>query len=96
MLDRLAREERPVGTLGRDVDDRKSGNRLRLAVLEHLKIFLLQVADEGSALIGDDGIDLDVVDLDLEGRLLGGRRLRLPGAERRAGREDEQRCYSCM
>ena len=45
-LDRRVREERPVGALDRDVDEREGVDRLRLPVLEHLKVFLLQIADE--------------------------------------------------
>ena len=39
-------EERPLGPLDRDVDQREVGDRLRLAVLEDLEVVLLQVADE--------------------------------------------------
>ena len=46
---------------------------LRLALLEDLEVVFGQVADEVALLIGDDRVDLDVVDLDLEGnrRLVG-------------------------
>ena len=46
----------------------KSRNRLRLAVFEDLEVFLLQIADVIAARVGDERVDLDVVDLDLEGR----------------------------
>ena len=50
--------------------------RLRLAVFDDLEVVLRQVPDEVALRIGDDGVDLDVVDLDLEGdggRLRSGR-----------------------
>ena len=50
--------------------EREDGDGLGLPVLEDLEIFLLQIADEVPLLVGDDDVDLDVVDLDLEGRLL--------------------------
>ena len=53
---------------------REGGDRLRLPVLEHLEIFLLEIADETSLPVGDDGVDLDVVDAELERRRLLGRR----------------------
>ena len=61
-LDRRRREQRAIGALDRNVDQRELGDRLRLAVLEHLEVLLLQVADDAPLPIGDDGVDLDVVD----------------------------------
>ena len=55
---------------------REDRHRLRLPVLEDLEVVLRQVADEVALRVGDDGVDLDVVDLDLEGD----RRLRVPAA----------------
>ena len=69
-LDRRRGEQRAVGALDRNVDEREGGDRLRLPVLEHLEVFLLQVADDVALPVGDDDVDLDVVDADLEGRLL--------------------------
>ncbi len=56
----------------------KFGNRLRLAVFEDLEVFLLQIADVVAARVGDEDVDLDVVDLHLEGRRLR-RRMALAG-----------------
>ena len=39
-----------------------------LAVLEDLEVVLREVADELALLVGDERVDLDVFDLDLEGR----------------------------
>ncbi len=46
---------------------------LRLAPFEDLEVVFGEVADEVALLVGDDRVDLDVVDLDLEGnrRLVG-------------------------
>ena len=40
----------------------KVGDRLRLPVLEHLKVFLLQIPDQVALSVGDDDVHLDVVD----------------------------------
>jgi hypothetical protein len=69
-LDRRGGEERALAALDRNIDQRKGIHRLRLPVLEQLEIFLLQIADEAAVLIGDERVDLDVIDLDLEGRPL--------------------------
>jgi hypothetical protein len=50
----------------RDVDHREGADRLRLPVLEHLEVFLLQIADVLALLVGDDDVDLDVVDRTLK------------------------------
>ena len=63
----------------RDFDSGKRVDFDWLAVFEHLKVVARQPAHERALLIGDDDIDVDVVDLDLErhgGRALGTRRLR--------------------
>ncbi len=67
-LDRLLREERTLGALDGDVNQREVGHRLRLAVLENLEVFLLQIANVVAARVGDEHVDLDIVDLNLEGR----------------------------
>ena len=96
-LDRRLGEERPIGALDRDVDHREGVDALRFSVLEHLEVFLLQVAHEVALAIGHHHVDLDVVDADLEGRALWRRRRRrlrgglLPRVERRAGEKHEQR-----
>ena len=90
-LDRGGGEQRPIGALDGNVHQRERADRLGLAVLEDLEIFLLQVADVGALLVGDDDVDLDVVDLHLEGRGL--RRLgrgRLTGGQRRAGKKGQR------
>ena len=69
-LDRRGREQRTIRPLDRNVHEGERIDRLRLPVLEHLKIFLFQIADEISLPVGDDDVDFDVVDLDAEGRLL--------------------------
>ena len=73
----LRGEQRPIGALDRDVHHAEGGDGLRLAVLEHLEVFLLQVADELALLVGNDRVHLDVLDLRLEGRPLCERFLRL-------------------
>ena len=52
-----------------------------LPVLDDLEIVLRQVADGVALRVGDDGVDLDVVDLDPEGH----RRLARVGLRRRGG-----------
>ena len=66
-LDRVCAEERRIRALDRDVHARERGNGLGLALFANLEIVLRQSADEGSLCVGDDGVDLDVVDFDLEG-----------------------------
>ena len=48
----------------------KPGNRLRLAVFENLKVLLPKVSHDGTTLVGDQGIDLDIFDFRLECRKL--------------------------
>ena len=87
-LDRLRRRTAAGRPARSECRPARSGDRLRLAVLEDLEVFLLQVADEVALLVGDQGVDLDVVDLDLEGRRLlaaaagGWPGRRLPGSRR--------------
>ena len=90
------REERRIGALDRDVHHREHGQRLRLAVLDDLEVVLGQVADEVALRVGDVGVDLDVVDFDLEGdggcrRGLGGGRLlrHRRGGEKPTGQQNE-------
>jgi hypothetical protein len=54
-----------------NVDHREARQRLRLAVLDDLEVVLGERADEVPLRVGDVGVDLDVVDFDLErdGRL---------------------------
>jgi hypothetical protein len=91
-LDRFARIQRALVALDRHVDDRKGRDRLRFAVFEDLEISLLQIADEVPVAIDHDGIDLDVIDPDLERRRLqiGGRRI-LAGDHHAPGDQHEQR-----
>ncbi len=53
--------------LQRDILRRKVGNRLRLAVLQHVKCALRQPGDELAAVVGHCDGDLDDVDVDLLG-----------------------------
>jgi hypothetical protein len=96
-FDRRLGKQRTLTSLDRNVDRHKVRNRLRLAVFEDLKVFLLQIADVVATRIGDDGVDLDEVDLHLEGRRLRGwracRRLtgrRLTGTKRRSGQQHDE------
>ena len=70
----LAGEQRPLGALDRNVDEREGRDLLRLAVLEDLEIARREIGDDVALRVGDEGVDLDVVDLDAErdGRLIGG------------------------
>ena len=72
-------KERTLGALDRDVDEREGRDLLRLAVLEDLEVVRREVGDRRSLRVGDDRIDLDVVDFDAEGDrgLIRGRRRRL-------------------
>ena len=56
---------------------------------KNLKIFLLQIADEVARPVGDERVDFDVIDLNLEGGLLLRRRGcgRLTGGERGPGEQ---------
>ena len=101
-LDRLGLIERRIEFLDRDVDERDDRDRLRLAAFQNLEVVLGQAADEVALLVGDAGVDLDVVDLDLEGNrrlVAGGRgrwillRSQFPhgNARRKSDEEDEQR-----
>ena len=53
--------------LDRDVHLRENVDLLRLAVLEDLEILARQALDDVALVVGDDGVHLDVVDLDPEG-----------------------------
>ena len=76
-LDRPVGEERPLGALDRDVDQRERGDLLRLAVLEHLEVLGAQVGHQVALRVGDERVHFHVVHLDAEGdgRRLGARRL---------------------
>ena len=96
-LDGLRSKERAIGSLDRDIDQREGADGLRLPVLEHLEVFLLQIADEPALLVRHERVDFDVVDLELEGRRLGSlrgsRRLtrrRLSGRQRRPRQEENE------
>ncbi len=70
--DRATAEARRVEALHRYLDGRERVELDGLAVLEHLEVVARQAPDEVSLLVGDDDIDVDVVDLDLkcDGRTL--------------------------
>ena len=98
-LDRIGLEQRAIRALDRNVDERKRADRLRLPVLEDLKVLLFQIADEVTLTIGDDDVHFHVIDADAERGPLGLRRRRLrlagrgrvlSGRRRRAGEDDEQ------
>ena len=94
-LDRRGREERTLRALDRDVDQGEGRDLLRLAVLEHLEVVGLRGRSTGVALrVGDDGIDLDVVDFDAEGHRRADRAGGAAGAGARlpAGRPEARRC----
>jgi hypothetical protein len=90
-LDRLGREERPFEPL-----DRERADRLGPAVLEDLEIFLLEVADESALLVGHDGVDFDVIDLEFEGWRVQPLRRRwiLTRRHHGAGQQDNDPCHS--
>ena len=88
-FDRVGCAQGALRTLDRDVDDGEGRDRLRLAVLENLKIVLRETADELTAAIGHDRVDLDVLDIDPEGRRLRSGRRTL-AAERAASQQDER------
>ena len=79
-----------------DLDEAERLDGLRLAVLEHLEVGLLQIDDRIALPVGDDRVDADEVDAGAEDRLLvggrrgagavGWRRLRRRGLLRRLGR----------
>ena len=92
--DRRLREERRIDALDRDVDHREHRQRLRLAVLEDLEVVLGQRADEVALLVGDVGVDLDVVDFDLEGHGRLWRRRRRRGRCLGEQREEDEECAS--
>ena len=77
-LDRGATKRRRVRSPNREVDQREGGDGLRLPVFEDLEIVFHQTADEFTVAIGDDRVDLDVIDGDAERGSLRGlcRRLR--------------------
>ena len=68
-------QRRRFGALDGNVDLGERGDVLHHAILDDLEVVPFQVADESALSIEDRGIDLHVVDLDLEGdlRLGGGR-----------------------
>ena len=71
----------------RNIDHAEGLHLLRLAVLEHLEVFLLQPANEVAVPVDDAHVFFDVVHLDLEGdfrrgRRLGARRARSPARDR--------------
>jgi hypothetical protein len=86
-LDRRGPEQRRIGALDRHVDQGEGGHLLWCALFEHLEVILRQVANQGAGRIGDDRVDLDVIDLDLErdGWLL--RRNRQAGGQHENGNE---------
>src|SRR6185369_15898095 len=97
-LERRRGVQRSVGTLDRNVDERKGIDRLRLPVFQHLEVFLLQFANDLTLAIGDDDVDFDVIDGHFEGglRRLWCRRRRLPGGKHCARREHNQRRFFYM
>src|SRR6185312_15700438 len=74
-LDHPRGEQRLLAALDRNVDGDEVGDRLRLAVLEDLKVFLLEIADVVALRVRHEHVDFDVVDRDAERRRL--RRLSL-------------------
>ncbi len=74
-LDRLAREQRPLGAFDRNVDQREGRHFLGLAVLEDIEVVCSEVSDRVALRVGDERIDLDVVHFDAERdrRLVAGR-----------------------
>ena len=75
--------------LDRDLDVREHVDLLRLAVFEHLEVVSREARDEVALLVGDDHVDVDVVDLDLEGDRRG--RLRVLSLDERAIEEPPRR-----
>ena len=69
-FDRLAREQRLLAALDRNVDRHEVRQRLRFAVLEDLEVFLLEIPDVVSLRVGHEHVDFDVVDGHAEGRRL--------------------------
>ena len=101
-LDRLARDERLLGVLDRDVHEGEGGDVLRLALLQHLEILPREVVDEAPLAIEDRRVHLDVVDLDAEGHrwLVGGGRLARRGllrgrASGKGGEQANSKQQSC-
>ena len=92
-FDRRAGKQRAVGPFDRNIDQGEGGDDLRFPVLEDLKVFLLQIADELALPIGHDDIDLDVVDADLESGGLRRRRRRrsLAGGQDGTGQQHDRR-----
>ena len=88
-FDRRFGEQRPLQALDRQVDEREGADGLTLPVLEHLEVVLRQVADEPALCVGDERVDLDVLDLGLEGGgLERGRRLLLADSGSRCERHE--------
>jgi hypothetical protein len=73
-LDRGLGVERTIQFLDRNINQTEGADRLALIVLEDLEIFLGQVADELALAVGDERVDLDVLDLGFESRGLQRRR----------------------
>ena len=71
-LDRLRREERPLDALDRDVDQGKGADRLRLASSKTWKSSFFRSRTNRPCWSVTNGVDLDVVDLELEGRRIYG------------------------
>ena len=65
-FDWLCRERRRQGTFNGQVHQREDRRRLRLAVFEYLEIVLGQVSDQIPALVSDDRVDFDKIDVGLE------------------------------
>ena len=69
--DRVLRKERWIRMLDRDIHRREDRQRLGMAVLGNLKVFLRQVPGKIALRIGDYRIDLDVVHFHPEGHRRG-------------------------
>ena len=60
-------ERKRVVRLDRNLHIRERVDLLQFAVLEHLEVLSREARDEVPLLVGDDHVDVDVVDLDLKG-----------------------------
>ena len=60
--------KRRIRLLDRDINARERGDRLRRAALGELEIVLRQIGHELAVRVGDDGVDFNVIHLDLERR----------------------------
>jgi hypothetical protein len=91
-LDRRLGVERPIRLLDRQIDQGEGADRLALAVFEDLEVFFLEVADELALAVGDERVDLDVLDLGFEGwGLQRGRRLLLLAHARNCRKRHKRR-----